>query len=324
MKKILVSGASGVVGYGILKSLRRSSEKYILIGITIYEDSIAPAFCDFFEKAPLTSDANYINWLCGIIEKYNIDMIIPGIEDDIRVWSKERKTLEKTGVHLLLNNPELIEFCADKWDFYQKLKSSGSNLAIESRLEGTFEELVKAFGLPFLLKPRKGFASKGILKIQNKETFNENSKNIGNILMAQPIIGNIEEEYTISAFFDKDSNLLCYMCLRRKLSKQGFTEKAEVAELEHSREALEELCQIFKPVGPTNFQFRVHNGEWKLLEINPRISSATSIRTAFGYNESEMSIEYFSNNKKPLQPEIKKGRAVRYTEDYIFYDSNNI
>lgn len=323
-KTILVSGASGIVGYGILKSLRSYDSAIRLIGTTIYEDSIAPAFCDVFEKALLTSDENYINWLCEIIKKYSIDMIIPGIEADMKAWNNSKEILEQTGTHVLLNNSELIELCSDKWNFYQELKSSGSKLAIETRLTGTFEEIEESFGLPFLLKPRCGFGSKGIIKVENKETFSQNIQKIGNNLMIQPIVGNIEEEYTISAFFDDQSILLCQMCLRRKLSKEGFTETAEVVELENSQAAIEELAKIFRPTGPTNFQFRVHNGELKLLEINPRISSATSIRAAFGYNESAMSVEYFLNNQKPSQPKIKNGRAVRYMEDYISYDSDNI
>jgi carbamoyl-phosphate synthase large subunit len=79
------------------------------------------------------------------------------------------------------------------------------------------------------------------------------------------------------------------------------------------------LCEYYTPIGPTNFQFRKHQGVLKLLEINPRISSSTSIRAAFGYNESLMAIEYYLENKKPSQPVIKQGKAVRYIEDFIFY-----
>ena len=145
MKVILVSGASGIVGYGVLKSLRQGTEEYKLIGTTIYDDSIAPAFCDIFEQAPMTSDENYINWLCGIIKKHNVAMIIPGIEADMIKWNSERKELEKTGVAILLNNPDLVRLCSDKWSFYEKLSSTCSKLAIDSRLEGSFEEFEKAF-----------------------------------------------------------------------------------------------------------------------------------------------------------------------------------
>jgi len=54
--KILVSGASGLVGYGILKSLKG----HTLIGTTIYDFSIAPAFCQA-EKVLQTNDTKYID-----------------------------------------------------------------------------------------------------------------------------------------------------------------------------------------------------------------------------------------------------------------------
>ena len=82
-RKILVSGASGIVGYGILRSLRRNHEKGILIGTSIYNDSIAPAFCDIFELAPKTNEPFYIDWLCKTIRKHNVNMVIPGIEIDM-------------------------------------------------------------------------------------------------------------------------------------------------------------------------------------------------------------------------------------------------
>ena len=85
-------------------------------------------------------------------------------------------------------------------------------------------------------------------------------------------------------------------------------------------DALRVLCNIFKPIGPTNFQFRRHNDTLKLLEINPRVSSATSIRTAFGYNECQMAVEYFLDKKIPSQPLTRRGKAVRYVEDFIFFD----
>lgn len=324
MKTILVSGASGIVGYGILKSLLKSKEKYKLIGATIYNDSVAPAFCDIYEQALETTSPEYIDWICNVILKHEIDLIIPGIEADMIKWNRDRGRIEKTGVKVLLNNPELIEICSDKWLFYEKLIASESKLAIESRLEGTFEELKKNFSVPFLLKPRKGFASRGIIKVDNKDIFEQHKFGLGSTLLAQPIIGTIEDEYTISAFFDNTSRLICLMGLKRKLSKEGFTEKAEVIDVNEKKEAIQELAKIFRPVGPTNFQFRIQDNQLKLLEINPRISSATSIRTAFGYNESVMSVDYFINDLIPMQPEIKKGRAIRYTEDYIIYDSNNI
>ncbi|MHA7653885.1 ATP-grasp domain-containing protein [Mycobacterium sp. ML4] len=323
-KTILVSGASGIVGYGALKSLRAADDTYNLIGTSVYADSVAPAFCDTFELAPYTTDPAYVDWLCNVIVKHKVDMIIPGINDDVLKWNRYRDQLESTGTKPLLNNSALIDLCADKWLFYQELHRDASKYSIESRLDGTFAELESAYGLPFLLKPRRGFASKGIVVVESKELFDKYKADVGEVLMAQPLIGNDDAEYTVSGFFDRDSKLCCLIGLRRKLAKEGFTDKAFVEMPVHAEEAIKELSALLKPEGPTNFQFRLHNDELKLLEINPRISSATSIRTAFGYNECSMAVQYHLCGAVPNQPAIRCGYAVRYTEDHIFYDCNNI
>jgi carbamoyl-phosphate synthase large subunit len=324
MTTILASGASGIIGYGILKSLRMGASPYKLIGTTIYDDSVAPAFCDTFEQAPLTVDPQYIDWLCGVIKKHKVDMIIPGIDIDMYTWNEHRERLAKTGAKVLLNNPELIALCGDKWDAYKKLRDAGSRYAIESRIEGTFAELKEAFGLPFLMKPKRGFGSRGIVTVDSEKTFNQHKNDLGPVLLAQPIVGDKETEYTVSAFFDANSKLCCFMGLRRKLGMEGFTEKAEVATPDGAEAAIKEMAALLQPVGPTNFQFRLHDGRLLLLEVNPRISSATSLRAAFGYNESVMAVEYFLHNTPPTQPKIRPGRAVRYAEDMIFYDSNTV
>lgn len=322
MKRILVSGASGIVGYGILRSLKRSDRRLNLIGTSIYDDSVAQGFCDIFELAPPTNNAAYIEWLLHTIGKHQVDLIIPGIEIDMYKWVDHIPEIEENGAIALLNNVELIHLCKDKWSFYEKLSEAGMPCAIESSLNDDFDTLKSKFGLPFLLKPRQGFASKGIVKVDSHDTFSRYQKDIGSILMAQPIVGNEDEEFTISAFCDGNGAFYTSMTLKRKLSRDGFTEKAEVVATDEFIGTISDLCKRFRPIGPTNFQFRKCTSGIKLLEINPRISSSTSIRAAFGYNESAMAVDYFLEHQTPIQPEIKRGRAVRYTDEYIFYESS--
>ena len=319
MRTILISGASGIIGYGILRSLKKSGRKFMLVGTTIYDDSAAPGFCDIFELAPKTSDTGYINWLLGIIKKHEVEMIIPGIEADMYKWAEHETELEKSGAKILLNNPELISLCNNKWLFYEKLEKLNSPYRIETTLRADYNFLKKKFGLPFLLKPKQGHGSKGIVRVDSREAFLRHKNSIGENLMAQPIIGNDKEEFTTSAFCDGRGSFYAAMTLQRKLARDGYTEKAEVQTIEGMDEALKNLCKLFMPIGPTNFQFRQNETGLKLLEINPRISSSTSLRTAFGYNESLMAVDFFLDNKVPQQPLISQGKAVRYTEDLIFY-----
>ncbi len=307
MKTILVSGASGILGYGILKSLRRRNNNYKLIGTSIYDDSIAPVFCDVFEKAIRTDGDSYIDWLCGVIKKHSVDMIIPGIECDMYKWNDYRDILSKI-TFPLLNNNELINLCSDKWIFYEAL----TDYAIPTSLDNGFNPV---FDLPLLLKPRKGFGSKGIVKINSLQEYDNYKYSINSDrLMIQPIIEG--DEYTTGAFFDNDSKLIDYITFKRKLSTQGWTEVAEVSDFDCEKMLLD-LAGTFKPVGCTNFQYIV-NDRINLLEINPRISASTSIRAILGYNEAEMSVGYFLNDRVPKKSLKQVGKkAIRYTEDYL-------
>jgi carbamoyl-phosphate synthase large subunit len=322
MKRVMVSGASGIVGYGALRALRASQAECFLIGSSIYDDSVAPAFCDQFEQAPHTGAPEYLDWLLATIRRHRIELLIPGIEIDMYHWVEHVSEIAAAGAFPMLNNPTLIELCKDKWSFYGKLVQADIECAIDSTLDSDFDSLANRFGLPFLLKPRRGFGSKGIVRVHSKEEFDQYRSSIGPVLMAQPIVGDDEGEFTTSAFCDGHGAYFASMTLKRKLSRDGYTDRAEVADTSEFSPAIDELCRLFRPVGPTNFQFRRSADGPKLLEINPRVSSSTSIRTAFGYNESAMAVDFFLDHCEPAQPLIKRGRAVRYTDEEIFYEDS--
>lgn len=315
MSRILVSGASGIVGYGILRNLKDGG--HFLIGTTIYEESPANCFADIVLNPPMTVDPSYIGWLTDTIKEYEIDMIIPGIEKDMEVWNENRAVLEKTGAVVLLNNQELIRRCLDKWEFYKVLKSQIPELAIPGTID--FDEAM-AMEAPLLLKPRCGFGSKGIVRLKDKSSLNEYKNDIGKELMVQKMIGDDNHEYTVSGFFDEKSELKAIIAFKRKLSGNGYTESAKVIDEKEYVDVIKALAKVFKPVGPTNFQFRNSEDGLKLLEINPRISSSTSIKAAFGYNEEVMSLAQFIAKEAVTQPVIKKGYAMRYVEDFIVYE----
>ena len=317
----MVSGACGLLGYGVLKSLRRSETPYKLIGTTIYEyeDSVAPKFCDIVLQVPLTLSEGFKDRLLQIISEYEIDLIIPTFEIDVTFWAENSNLLKETGTKVVTNNPNLISLCNDKWEFYKVMKNNNSPYIIPTTLCSDFNDLDGEFVLPLLLKPRQGMASRGIVKVHNQRTFKLHKEEIGKKLLVQPLIGKDDGEYTTGAFCDGKGGYDAIITFKRYLSKEGYTNKAEVIEDKQIEEAVLELCKIFKPVGPTNFQFRVHEGVYHLLEINPRFSASTAMRSAFGYNEALMAVEYYLDGKSPKQPKIRKGKAIRYIEEHIFY-----
>ncbi|MBY4731295.1 ATP-grasp domain-containing protein [Cupriavidus pauculus] len=320
MTTILVTGVGAIIGYGVVRSLRAANPAFRLIGADIHADAVGQVWTDGFEHAPLTSSAGYLDWLADAVQRHQVSLVIPGIEQDLHRLSDARETLLDRGIHCVLNNKALVDLSKDKWLTYQVLEADNDRVRIPTLATGSYASLAEQLGVPFLLKPRRSYASKGLVYVTSPEIFAKHAQELGELLVAQPVVGSDDAEYTVGVFGDGKGGVSASITLRRRLGTDGSTSKAWVAEDRTLTAEVERLVSRFRPVGPTNFQFRADNGGWRLLEFNPRISSSTSLRAAFGYNESCMCVDYFVDGRLPTQPYIRRGFAARYIEDYVIYD----
>ena len=313
---ILVTGVGAIIGYGIINSLRQINQGNIrVIGMDIYEDAYGKFLCDNFYVAERADSNSYLEFICNVVKRESIDLIIPGIEQDMYRLFELR---ESVPAQIVLNNELLISISKDKWLTY-KYFSEHSNLSLVPTLsQATFDECTAQLGVPFLLKPRSSYASKGLHYIQTRrefEFYNETPER--NIF--QRVVGSMDEEYTVSVFGDGYGRWVDYIILRRKLAHSGATDKAEVVDDSQILDYVSEICKLTKPQGPTNIQLRKSDDKVYLLEINPRISSACSIRTQAGYNEPKLCLIKYLNMNIPYNPISKrKIRAVRYISDFIY------
>ena len=323
MVRVLVTGVGAVIGYGIVRSLKALHGDVEIVGMDIYADAVGQHWCDRFEQATPAAGPDYVEYLVRLIDKHAVDLVIPGIEQDAAKMSAEIARLRSTRAKFALNDAELMRVAADKWQMHVRLAASGYEV-IPTRTDGAFAELAQDLGLPFLLKPRRSYASKGIVRIGTEEELHFWRDRAGDNFMVQKIIGDDDAEFTIGAFGLGDGTCSQSITFQRRLSGEGATAKATVVRIPELEQLVGRLAHTFRPVGPTNFQFRQHEGRFLLLEINPRISSSTSIRTAFGYNEAEMCIDYYLRGKSPAPRPLGSGRAVRYIEDVIFHDCDHL
>lgn len=321
---ILVTGVGAIIGYGIIASLRKSKYDCNIIGMDVFYDAAGQVWCDKFVQAIYAADKEYIPFLKKVIDKYEIDLVFFGTEQEIKKCYESQEMLGGYYKKLVINRKNLIELTEDKWETTRFLKENGLKY-IPSSVTASFEEAKDEFGLPLLMKPRRSYASKGICKVNTKATFDSWKDEYADQFMVQKFVGDNEHEYTVATFGFGDGSCIKPIVMRRKLSKAGATDKAVVMPIPEIESEIREMVKVLKPLGPTNFQFRLEKEQFLLLEINPRISSSTSIRTAFGYNEAEMCIDYFVEGIRPADVELKTGRAYRYIADVVEYDdSSNI
>ena len=135
-------------------------------------------------------------------------------------------------------------------------------------------------------------------------------------MIFQPNLTTDGFEYTSSVFGDLAGGFSSIITLRRRLSPIGYSGYAEPISSDEFASVIGEYCKLFKPIGPTNFQFMIMMNQIFLLEINPRFTSSTSMRAMFGYNESKMVVDFYEKGILPTQPPLRPGKVIRFIEDF--------
>ncbi len=315
---VLVTGVGAIIGQGIVKSLKER-KNIIVVGLDKNPNTYGQYFCNKFISKPSYSEDSYeyIKFIKDIIKSYEIQLIVPGIESDMHFFNTYKKEFVQLHCKIVLNQTSLINLSSDKWIFHQFLQEI-SYPTIPTIESTTWKDAQKSLGDgPYILKPKCGNGSRGIYKIDDKVDFDYWINKVNDNYILQKLIGSDEEEYTVGTFGFNDGNILEPIILKRILSVEGNTKYAETVTNKIIKDAIYEISKYVKPIGPTNFQFRLENNIAYLLEINPRFSSSNSIRTAFGYNEALMSVDYYLFQKKDFKVNISEGKAWRYLEDFV-------
>jgi carbamoyl-phosphate synthase large subunit len=314
---ILVTGTGAIIGYGIIESLRKSSFDVHIVAIDIYDYAYGQYLADKFYQGVPAINEKYIHFINDIVKKENIHLIIPGIEQDLYMLYQHKEVIQ---CPIVMNNKLCIELSKSKLKTFQYFKSHSDIDLIPTLHDVGYEACVEQLGSPFLLKPISSYASKGIEKIKTNYDFDYYTKMIDNKCVFQKIISSIDDEFTISIFGDGKGGYFDHIILKRYLSQEGATSRAMVVESKIIMDYINKIIVLLKPIGPTNIQIRIENDNPLLLEINPRISSACSIRTIFNYNEPEMCLKYYLSKDKIVPSVKKKGSVLRYICDYLVYE----
>ncbi|NJO25194.1 MAG: ATP-grasp domain-containing protein [Bacteroidia bacterium] len=320
MFNILVTGVGSIIGYGIIESLKQSAIHTCITGTDIYKDAYGRVLSDHFVTGVKAESNDFIPFINKVVEEYKIDLIIPGIEQDLyKLWEFRDKVTSR----IVLNSDLCTRLSKDKYETFLYLSQFDIRL-IPTLRNSSFHHCAQLLGLPFLLKPSSSYASKGIETISTEKEFEfYTTRNEGKCIY-QKITGTSESEFTVAVFGDGNGSYFDHIILKRTLSGEGATQKAILVHDEDISEYVDQLCQIIKPAGPTNIQVRKEGKDVYLLEVNPRISSACSIRTLMGYNEPEMCLKYFLLQEDIKPAEKVRGSVVRYISDnFIPYENSS-
>ncbi len=338
MKKynIGISCIGSGVGQSVINSLRLSRLPIKTIGFGTNPFAYGAYDCDEYDYTPTIYQENYIDKLIEKCNEYKVDLIIPGMDDETLIFSKNKSKFEAAGIKAIFSEEPLNVICRDKERMSEELNKV-YDVFVKSYDKQTLENDISK-GLvqfPFIAKPRSGFASKGIeiingiddlTKISDEHILQElaiPTKDDPNYAFYMRQIAKNRNpqvsEISIQLVYSPKGELMGRMASYNKLNN-GIPIEIVPYENEYVWQVIDQLTPTFLELGlrgPLNIQGRLTENGLKIFELNPRFTGITGLRALMGFNEVEACVkEWLELDKGKNKLFFNYGRfGMRQTAD---------
>lgn len=242
---------------------------------------------DIHYLVPRVNSGDYISELLFICKKEAINLVIPLIDTELLLLSKNRALFEEINVKILVSGTELNEIANDKiktYKFFIKNQINTPKVYFESDL------LQKNYMFPLLIKPLDGSSSKGVTKIKNEKELAFFKEYIENSMVQEFIEGT---EFTVDIMVDFEGNIKTVVPRKRIETRAGEVSKGITIKDPLIISAVEEVVKkLPEPIGCLTIQcFKKNNGEVTFIEINPRFGGGIPLSIEAGANFPLWTIE---------------------------------
>ena len=275
----LVTATEGDVGRALVQILRSSFPEWSLYGCDrsseFQRDSL------FVEQILSidASSADYVTWLERSIDKFAIDLVIPGSDAEIFAISKSGGL----SVNVVMPNEYAVVAGSEKILTYRFLKESGLPVPQTVLIDGKID-----FDFPFIVKPNIGRGSRDVEICSDAQQLEELRRLYPNSI-AQELLHPSSEEMTCAVMRTK-SGQIGVLALRRKI-KNGASVWAQVVRDDDIVAYCTAIAVKINLRGSINVQL-INTAEGpKAFEINARFSSTVGLRHKLGFTDLVWAIQ---------------------------------
>lgn len=306
------------LGQSIYKALTKSK-----LALNLYLADISELAAGFYLNdnitniilPPLKMD-NYFNELKQVISQFNIDVIFPVISLEHEYFSNNMDYFNKNNIKVITPEKNLYNLCSNKYLSMSFLKSKGINAPDSIMFDD--EERLRMFlsrnEFPVVLKPCYGSSSNNVFVVEDHDRlFAIAAAFPKNYFIIQEYLPS-DEEYSVGVYISKDRSFKDTFIVKREM-KFGLSYKGQVILNDQIKDYCLAVCSTLGLYYSSNVQLKIIQGEPCTFEINPRLSSTTSVRAHFGFNEPEMILWELFFNINDYKYDIKIGKFMRYWEE---------
>lgn len=334
--RVLITAIGGPTGYGVLKCLENKPDIYI-VGVDADENCYSAGKCDAFCVVPRINSDRFFNEIMKIIESYNIDIVIPTLQDELCLFEKIKeqvkvvipynvsinKLLDKIEIYSLMNEKKLTEMIP-KYELITNIDEYKSGLkrlgypekkvcikpinghgGIGFKIVAELEEVAKNFFNKQYNQMITSDEIERILSISFEKTF----------ILMEYLPG---EEYSVDVL-SKDSELIVAVPRKRERVSNGIVIGGKVEKNEMLLEAAKDIVKAFNLNNFVNLQFRLDaQGKPKLIDLNPRFCGSQIMSLGAGINFPYLNIKMLMEEKLEINEPNWNVSMTRYWESYFY------
>lgn len=309
--RILITGAGGASAISVWKSL--ASEHEVHMGDAdpcaagLY---LVPALQRvILEKG---DHPDFPEHTLAICKQRHIDVLITTVDSELSRLAHISEKFLASGIQVPLSPYSALMLCRDK---YQLLTHCNTQFIQQNISLLTSERVFVASDFPFIAKPRLGAGSRGIVLARNSMDI-EHLPRDGSYLLQEYLPG---DEYSVDVYIHSDGTPIASVPRLRLKIDSGIA----VASITKNIPELSKLAlDIAMHVGiryVANIQFkRTIDGQYKLLEINPRFPGTLPLTTAAGIDMPKLLIADLNGEKFSGIMPFKSLMTVRYLTECYF------
>jgi carbamoyl-phosphate synthase large subunit len=246
---------------------------------------------------PYASDPGFVDAMLGVCQRLRVDVLLPAVDEELVLLSRASARFAEIGTRVLLSPPEVLESCADKWLFHQRLTEIG--------VPGPrtwLPEMEPECPPPWIVKPRRGRGSVGVARVDRVEELDAAVAGAGDAMVQELVPG---EEYTVDTLSDLQGRFLYGSPRVRLKTESGVSTVGRTKADPAAMESVARLMERLGIQGPANLQYiRSAADRFAVLEINPRLSGGGALTEGAG-------IPYLEDVLRVVRGEPVPPRAAR-------------
>lgn len=261
----------------------------------------APAFmaADVKIQVPHVYADDYISKILEICKEQKIDVLISLNDLELPILAEHKDEFEIIGVKVIVSDPVVIDICFDKYKTAQFIESLGLK-TLKTYIN--YDEAVAAINsgelkFPLIIKPRWGSGSIGLefvddleeLEIVYKLDCKKVMKSVlatastdDNFLLIQEVIKG--PEYGLDIVNDLKGEYRGVSVKQKLAMRSGETDKAITVDNAKIRELGAAIGIALKHIGNLDCDVLERDGEFYVLELNPRFGGGYPFSHEAGVN----------------------------------------